>query len=382
MAAARRLKAKAWVKGLGAALISMLLITGCWNNQPVEHRDLVMALGVEPAPHQQIRVLLQVPTKSGLIQIPGAAGAGGGSSGPNYFVVQGVGKTLSDALSNAQNRTDRELYLTQAQILLFSTRLSAHQFNTLLDSILRIGTIDKDVWVAATSEMGKVVNFAPMDSPHIPGLYFTTVFNCSTCQNVRLATRLWDVYEDQYSNKRDLSMPYLQVRQSNFSVDRLAIYHHGRIADVLTPQEAVSYGWAMGLPTRGTLSISSPYGMLALRDLNGKAHYHLSVVNGVPHELVTVYLHGQLNQLSGSNENLFRNIATIENLSSRAAARAIAGTLADLQKRQLDPLQLVLPYVWHNPQYFTAPGSIAKFYARMHIAVRAKVTLRNLSGKT
>lgn len=380
MARKRRLARRLAALGLGLSLLASL--TGCWNNEPVEHRELVMAIGIEPAPHHEIKVLLQVPTKEGLIQLPGAAGAGGGGSGTDYFVLNGTGKTFAAALSDAQNHTDRELYLTQAQIVMFSTRLTADQFNTLLDAIQRTPTIDEDVWVAATPTVEKALAFAPADSKHIPGLYFTTVFNCAVCENVQLGQRLWNIYQYQYSRRRDINMPYLLLGKQNFRLNQMAIYHHGRVADVLTPGQSITMGWIMGRPTRGTLSVKTHVGTVAIRDIRGRSHVSLRMVNGVPRETISVNLKGQLGQLSGENENLFHNIGTVESLTSNMAAQKMAATLGTLQQKGLDPLGLTLAYVWQHPELFAKPGSVSHFYERMHIRVRAKIRLSNLGGKT
>lgn len=371
-----------WLKTALMALGLMVMLTGCWNNLPVEHRDLVMAIGIEPAPHHQIRVLFQIPSKTGLTQLPGAAGSGGGGSGPDFYTISGVGKTFSDALDSAQEQSDREIYLTQTQALIFSDKLSGGQFMKMLDTILRIGAIDKDIWVISSPSVTKDLQFAPREEMHIPALYFTTIFDCYTCTVVSIRTRLWDVYEDQYSNGRNIAVPYLTLGPTNFVMNRLAIYKNGRVATVLTPRETLYTAWLMGLRTRGTINVSSPYGQVSVRDIGIHTSNRFLWNHGHPHEVITVNMNGQLSQLSGQDENLFTNFPAIRHLVDRKAEREMASTMELLQKHDLDPIGLLLPFAWRNPGMFPTKESLMRTYQEMPITIRARVHISNLGGKT
>lgn len=382
--AARRPLMRWGLKTLMVALTLMIVLTGCWNNMPVEHRDLVMVIGIEPAPHHEVRVLFQIPSKAGLVQLPGAAGAGGGAtgSGSDFYTIDGVGKTFSDALDAAQDQSDRNIYLTQTQALIFSNKLSGGQFMKLLDTILRIGAIDKDIWVISSPTVAKDLKFAPREEVHVPGLYFTTVFNCYTCTVASIRARLWDVYEDEYSGGRNIAVPYLTLGPTNFIMDRLAIYKDGRVATVLSPRQSLYAAWLMGIRTRGTIETKSPYGQVSIRDVSVHTRYRFFWNQGHPHEVITVNADGQLSQLSGEHENLFTNFPAVRHLIDQKAEHEMASTMELLQKKDLDPIGLLLPFAWRNPGVFPTRKILMRTYQTMPITIRAHIHVSNLGGKT
>jgi spore germination protein KC len=86
-----------WVLTLG---LMAGLVSGCWNNAPIDSRALVLLMGVAPGPGQALRIYFQAPTKSGLRAVVSSGGSGG-SSGASFFVVSGTGGSVADAFTSA-----------------------------------------------------------------------------------------------------------------------------------------------------------------------------------------------------------------------------------------------------------------------------------------
>ncbi|MEH7748363.1 hypothetical protein V7659_25610 [Neobacillus drentensis] len=103
------------IRKLLIVLITVFLLTGCWNRIEVNDIAIVTAIGLDLVEDNMIRLTLQVaiPTKLGP-----TGGSSGGGKERSTFVISEKGVTVSEAYRNLQMKLSRRVFFSQSRVLL------------------------------------------------------------------------------------------------------------------------------------------------------------------------------------------------------------------------------------------------------------------------
>ncbi len=236
------------------ALLGALMLSGCADNRPLNHRALVLGLGFAPAPHGQISMIFQIPTLTGLAR-PSMGNSKSGSS-PTTFILTGSGPTAARAFTHAQADINKDLYLGQLQTLILSTHLSASQFRNIADTLIRMGTLDKTAYAMATSAPVQKVLTAKSQTTSLAPLYVSTGFWCAHCQVVDLKRQMWDVEQAQFAPARNLWLPLIKPIGVGFQIQSIVFYQGNRVARILSHHQTSVLGYVLGRTSKGTIDLS------------------------------------------------------------------------------------------------------------------------------
>lgn len=360
-------------------ILSLLTgLTGCWDDRPIDMRSLVLVMGVAPAPHGQLKVLLQIPTPSALTSLVGGAGGAASSSAPSSFVLTGIGPSVGAAISAAQGQSDRDIYLGQVQMVFFSTHLSAQQFALVVEFLSRLGPFDKTAFAAvAQGSLYRLLSYHPASS-RLSALYFTTLFSCSKCQRIDMKRSVFSVEKRYVSPTDSIWLPVVYRGPTNYIVDTIAVYEKNRVAVILSPQQSVALSYAMAKTTKATVALSEPFGLADVRALNAtptvsttlKGHQlYLSVKLGVTGVIDT------LPAAQASPSHLDR----IEAGVNRQIAHQVLQTLVLLQSKGADPVGFGRRLLWLHPQLVSKWPTL---YRHAHISVSVRAHITNIGDVT
>lgn len=109
-------------------LLSIFLLTGCWNRKEINDISIVTAIGLDLLEDEQILLTLQVaiPSKLG----PTTGSEGGGDS---TFMISETGKTLSEAYRHLQGKLSRRIFFSHSRILLIGEELAKKGVSNVID---------------------------------------------------------------------------------------------------------------------------------------------------------------------------------------------------------------------------------------------------------
>lgn len=121
------------VKRLLAPLLTLLLLSGCWERKEVNDIAIVTATGVDLLDDESIRVtvLLAVPRLIGT-----TSAQGGGESkleSSAGWIVSEQGKTVMDAFTGLQDKLPRKLFLSHNRTIVVGEKLARNGIFPLLD---------------------------------------------------------------------------------------------------------------------------------------------------------------------------------------------------------------------------------------------------------
>lgn len=111
-------------------LVLALPLTGCWDRKEVNEIAIVISKGIDLTDDNRIKVSVQVAIPS---KVGGQTGGGSGGDGKSFFVVSGVGRTISEADLRIQQQLPRQMYLSHLRLILIGDRVARERLVQVLD---------------------------------------------------------------------------------------------------------------------------------------------------------------------------------------------------------------------------------------------------------
>lgn len=334
-----------------SVLCVVSLLTGCWDDRPVEERGMVLMLGVAPAPHHGLTLYFEIPTAAGLTGLTGG-GSSGSSSGPKFMVYRGQGSDFTDAYTNAQGQTNEDLYLGQVQVIALSTRLTPEQFALTDATFARLGPMDKSAdAVAVSGSMGKFMDFSPAGTS-LPGLYLASLFACHHCQTAHLARTVWSREKRLWSPTSSVWVPEISVTGSTFEVDRMVVYHGYKPVMVLTPRQTWDLGFLLGITAKAPLSVPLADGTIGLRAVHASPRFKTrSLPDGQLALHVTLRLTATLDSVPANMLTTTSLLHEIQTKADTILSHRLLAILVTVQKTGANPLGFGRRYAWFHQDF-------------------------------
>lgn len=333
-------------RGAAVALGALLALplTGCWNNRAIEHRAIVLVLGIDRGRDGNLVTLFQIPTPQALTGF-----TNGGSRGPTSFVIQGEGPTVGKAATFAQAKSDRELFFGQTQLILFSAALTPAELESAANYLARVGPLDKTAFVAVTPvSVSDVLSYEP-HAARFSALYFATLFSCNTCQEVGLARTLWDFEQRYVTPGSDNWLPVIAPSGGDYLVSQVAIYRGPSLVLSLSPAQTVYFGYLVGRTSKAALSVPTALGRIGVRAIRASPHLAVRLENGRAMLDVDLRVKATLDTLPAGEATL-PNLALMETATSDVIMRQTAAVVRKLQAAGVDPLDFFRTLVWQHPE--------------------------------
>lgn len=363
----------------GVALVALVILaatlSGCWDNRPVETRDLVLAIGVSPGPHQGVTVALAIPTPSGLLSgttASGGSGEGGGK--PPIYVLRGSGPDMGAAISNAQADSNRDIYLAQTQIVLFSHRLPPQEFAAAVSWLSRLGSFDKTAFAAvAEAPVDKTLAYQPV-STRLGPMYFPTLFTCTHCQTVALSRTLWSLEMRTVTPGLSIWLPAVDAVGPNFVVRRIVAFRGENPVVHLTQPETLALGYLLAHTSKATMAVPTPLGPVGVRAVHAARVNTVTWSHGQMHVHVALSVMAIIDQLPVGKVSPAL-IREVESATNRRLLHGLLSVMRLLQKNGSDPEGFGVSLFWDDPGLRQHWESI---YRHATLSVTVSTTVQNV----
>ncbi len=350
---------------LGAML---LLLTGCWDQRPVEGRALVEAVGVAPTTRPDTWAWTFVfpnPTES-------VSSLSSLSPSDQIYAVTVSAATWTGALLKAQERTTRDLYFGQFRVLAISPRLSAVSWDRLISTFNRSGRVLKTFWIVAGHPAGAVVATAPV-SEGAP-LYALFKLLACHCQPYFWAQRAWQVWDRLTTPGVTPIVPVITVAGPHVLNTAFATVGPHR---VFLWSARTSAGWAYLTQhvVKGGLVVRTPWGLVGLNQVRGRSRTRILTRGRMVVVTDTLAYHGALEDLPPGLALTTRQKTAIARDASRTIAALCDGALQTADAQQVDP------FGWHRQQHWAQntagrpwPAPIRWQHWSVHVIVHFRIT--------
>lgn len=128
------------MKRLARAILAVHLVfltTGCWDRIEINDLAIVLATAIDQEPNGLVRVSALIPLPGNISSITGGGGGSGGSQ--SYYVDSEVGRTIREATSKLQLRTERRFSFSHRRILIVGEELAKESgIQSLFETLPRL----------------------------------------------------------------------------------------------------------------------------------------------------------------------------------------------------------------------------------------------------
>jgi spore germination protein KC len=326
--------------GWRIALFLMVVVVGvssggCWDNVDPRNRAFVTAIGLDLGPDPLLEVTFQIPVP-GQLRSKGGGGGGGGDVGKVPFLtVTGHGRTFTEAKADAQAHMDRELYLSQANLIVFGRALVEKGLRPVVYELARMPEI-VTCYFATAEQARDVITFVPKWEP-IPGVYIRSFYESVDTKGRYLRVPLWKVDRDLSTPGLDPVLPVLDVTGGQIGFGGAAVLRDDRLAGFLDPLETRGLAWMLGTVRNETVTVEvngSPY---SLRRVEAATRLQVHRGQTRPAARATIRVSGELAAATPRTDS--SSLARLEAALERFVADEIRRTMDHVEAMGSDPVR-------------------------------------------
>ena len=249
------------------AVVMVVIITGCWDQHPVEYRATVAAIAIDPSksPGRQVYTFLfpnVTTTTSSLESTP---------SSEQFYTIQVDAPTLSQAVGAVQRRQSRSLYLGQVRLLVLSTRLPSSQWMHVLDGVADSGQFVLTFWMIAAKSAAAVVTLTP-PSEVVPEVALYQALRCP-CQAFRWQGSAWRAWTQANTPGMSVSFPYVIPESGHPTMGRMVVL--GARPIPWSREETDGYAYLDNRIARDGFSVPLHHQLMAVTQVRGGTAIHV-----------------------------------------------------------------------------------------------------------
>jgi germination protein, Ger(x)C family len=327
-------------------ILFFCLLGGCWDAKDLANLAIVEAVGIDCADQPgKLTITIQV-VKPGEVKSGGGGGdTGGGGGGEQvkkegqaFLIVHSTGKTVSEAFRNFAFRLNRELYLSDNQIIIFGQAAAEKGVRPLLDYFIRTREPREIAWILVANGKASDVLEARTGMEKIPAMEITSLI-----ENRNMTSQATGVTQQEFINwlMSKASSPYASLVEiidepKQIQLIGTAVFKADKYIGRFDKTETRGLLWVLGKVVRGNITVSTPEGgQFDFGILQAKSKISPEVGFGKLNIRVEV-----TSQCSLSGETVPQdfikpeNIKSLENKLNRAIRKEITAALG--KSRQLD----------------------------------------------
>lgn len=339
-------------------LLLAIGLTGCWDSRPIERMAIVLTMafdvGDEPDTYTVIFEVINVNAMGG-------SGQEGSSIPQESFLLTGTGRTILEAMQNAQRKAPLRLFLSQLQNVIIGEELARAGLAPTLDHLQRSGRLRRTVSILIARGSAKEVLAARSQLITVRGLAIEAL----GLQAERLG--LYDMIFGDFLeaiHSPGLAPTALAIeadtQSGNFELVGIAGFHGDQLVGFFDMKEGLGLALARGLAGRETVLVAegrndgeSFFAALAIQHLT--AQLIPQVADDKVKATIRVRVQSILYELTaGGNLTSTRGYDRLEKLQEETVKQAIQAVIDKAQQWRIDvfgvgnELEKRFPQAWRK----------------------------------
>ncbi|MFS0837094.1 Ger(x)C family spore germination protein [Paenibacillus sp. 1P03SA] len=382
-----------------------LLLAGCWDQQEVEDRALILGMAIDravdpaaieskdrvnhlesnPIPaDKMIRVTASIAVPG---RIPLGPGEGGGGSGQGttkpVWVVTVFGHTVNDALNNLQQQIADPKFLIHLRVIVVSEEVAYDTLEHINDYFRRDSEVRRRTWLLISKgEAARFLNVAP-PLERVPTLYVLAMLDKSVKLGKFPRDYIGTFWSTQSKQGQEGYLPYVDIRQNeNILIGGMALFRNNKMVGTSEPLEIGAFMSVKQMNPGGYSPLVNVPGIgpvMASTTLR-KSKIDLEMKNGSPRFKVMIYLEQDLEEKYFEDTVIDEKaISKIEEATSKEVNKIIISFIRKTQRMKSDIFGFGEYIRAKEHEYWTARiGSKEKWedeYADLPIEVQSTVRI-------
>ncbi|WP_274648911.1 Ger(x)C family spore germination protein [Paenibacillus humicola] len=297
------------------------LLTGCWDRLEIDERGVVLGIGIDVAPPKEkreeslvttldpkqprtnkplVRITVQIAVP-GRIPLGPGEGGGGGNAGAakTVWIIDVVGRTIDDAVSNLQQQISAPLFFGHLRIIVVSEEYARSGLQNINDYFHRNSEIRRTTWMVISKGKAKAIMQASPELERVPSLYLQSSMDQAVRMG-KLPNVFLGVFWSAVSKKgQEAYLPYVVMKKkNNIQIAGLAYFREDRIVGTTKPLEIAILMAIKNMNPAGYQTFAPIRGMGAAvyTATHRKSKIEAELRNGIPHFKIHVEIEGNIRE--------------------------------------------------------------------------------------
>lgn len=394
---------------LGILLVIPLVLSGCWDSLDIEKRAVILGISIDKADEKEegdednvshlpgkfpqpetsmIKLSAQIAVPG---RIPLGPQAGGGEEEP-VWIIEVVGHTIDDALSNLQQELADEIFLGHLRVIVLSEEIAREGLESFNDFLRRNSEIRRTAWL--TIAPGKASEFMKIvpKLERVPALYVSAMVENAVDQGKfpsDFIGQFWSIFS---SKGQDSFLPYLKIKKNQtIQIAGLAYFSGDKMIGVTNPMEIGFFMAVVGEQQGGYgafVKVPDTEDYVMVRARKRRSQIKIEIKNGVPHVHVHIFYESEIDEKDGKKLEVSNSkiISKIEKEASKGVVESVEAFIKKTQEEQSDifgfgeHVRAKHPFYWD--QKIKTKEKWHEVYKNMVVTVQCTSEIRRVGMKS
>ncbi|MBP3962712.1 Ger(x)C family spore germination protein [Paenibacillus lignilyticus] len=304
-----------WIRSVKTLLVMVLtvpLLSGCWDRLEIEERAVVLGISIDEAGKRTqeeresqvtqtapqtdlVRVTVQIALPG---RIPLGPGESGGSSGAGtqetLWVLDSVGHSVDDALMNLQQQLSSRLFFGHLRVIVVSESVARRGLENVNDFFHRNSEVRRLAWLMISEGNAKALMKAAPKLERVPTLYLMATLD----EGTRMGKFPSDYIGNFWSNSVKLGeegfLPYVAIRkEQNVQIAGLAYFKGNKMVGHTNASQIGAYMGIKGINPAGYrifVDLGGPKKNVMTTITHRDKKIVVRIVNGLPRFTIHIAL--------------------------------------------------------------------------------------------
>ncbi|MFC7441079.1 Ger(x)C family spore germination protein [Laceyella putida] len=212
------------------AMLTVLFLTGCWDQDYLRDARMVILVGIDRLPGGDILetgAVRYAPTNSG--------------GNPTNTTFQAVGKSIRDARKQLDMRVNGRLRTSKMRTLLLGEEVAKDDIYPILDLIYRDPKASLNAHIAVARGSAQDIVRINQIGQSLIGQYVDEMIDTKVTATLVEEQNIETILAMLLDPGQDFALPYLVSDGRDIKVDGMSMFHGRRMAGTLNPNESMLY---------------------------------------------------------------------------------------------------------------------------------------------
>ncbi len=268
---------------VGASLtlvfIVIFLLTGCSYQRELDELGIVAGIGVDA----QIGENAPVEVTAQLVSFSSggsSSGEGGGDGPAGAWNLKLQGESVFEALRSALDISNRKLYLSHNQVLIFGRKTAENGIRDYIDFFIRDYEARMNVpLIIADGKASELLEIEP-ENAVLSAEFLNDLIALQNKQGDCVDTRLFTLAQDLASWEKSSLVPIVGTEEvgekKQLKIKGTAVFRNDTMVGELDAIATRGISWVLGKATEGTLSVTTSQGLVTIEITNAKASHKIT----------------------------------------------------------------------------------------------------------
>lgn len=320
-------------------IITLITLTGCWNNSPLQDRVIVLGIGIDKIDDTHIKLCIQVSKSL----------SGNNENSKNtsnsVTVLCDSGETIFEAIRNLVKESNRKPYYGHIQLFVIGENIARDNINNIVDFFERDHESRLDSYVVVTKGVtAEEVLRATSTLDDIPVSHIRDIIDNHTASGKIRKTTFFELLREINYPEYNCSLGVISRRAaykkaeniSQLEIQGTAVFKSVKLAGFLNGIETRGFSFINDEIESCILKVPNPQDKdekISIEVIRNKTKINVNIENNIPTFTINIESQGTIGGQIGKGNLITRNnIETIEKATEEVLNNEVSKALYKIQK--------------------------------------------------